>query len=153
MRRVEQAGRVVALLVMVLMLAGCERDGGNEGRRKTTGSSADPVSDSALPRTSGVALPQGVTTAMVDEGRRLFSTNCVVCHGPDAGGTQLGPSLRDAEWLDISGEYGEIERVIHTGVPEPGEYPVPMPPNGGGRFTAAEVRAMAAYVYSLSRGR
>jgi mono/diheme cytochrome c family protein len=90
---------------------------------------------------------------MVAEGREQFGTTCVVCHGPDARGTQLGPSLRDGEWLNVSGDYQEILRLVHTGVPEPERHPVPMPPRGGGAFTEEQLRAVAAYVFSLSQGK
>jgi ubiquinol-cytochrome c reductase cytochrome c subunit len=32
----------------------------------------------------------------VDQGRLLFLQTCATCHGTDAGGTQRGPSLKDA---------------------------------------------------------
>ncbi|HEX2189021.1 MAG TPA: c-type cytochrome [Longimicrobiaceae bacterium] len=142
----------VALLMAAAPLAGCggERAGGEDAAR---GAAQEEPDDSVLPRPAGVALPQGVTAEMVGEGRRLFGTTCVVCHGPDARGTQLAPSLRDGEWLNVSGDFGEIERLIHTGVPEPEEHPVPMPPDGGGVFTAEQVRSLAAYVYSLGQGK
>ncbi len=109
--------------------------------------------DSALPMAGNVALPAGVTAAMVADGRKQFGTTCVVCHGPDAGGTQLAPSLRDGEWLNVSGGYEEIVTLIHAGVPEPRQHPVPMPPRGGGPFTEEQVRALAAYVYSMGQGK
>lgn len=150
MRRVELLAVLAALTLAVAPLAGCGRDGGAE---KGKAASRVEPDDSALPAPPNVALPAGVTAAMVAEGRKQFGTACVVCHGPDAAGTQLAPSLRDGEWLNTSGEFGEIERLIHEGVPEPKEYPVPMPPNGGGLFTREQVRSMAAYVFALSRGR
>ncbi|MDP9349359.1 MAG: cytochrome c, partial [Gemmatimonadota bacterium] len=84
-------------------------------------------------------------------GRKLFAETCGVCHGPDAAGTQLGPSLVDAEWLEGSGTLPEIERVIREGVLQPRQHPVPMPPLGGGDYTEEEVRSLAAYVYSLGK--
>jgi mono/diheme cytochrome c family protein len=142
--------RIAELVVVAaLVLAGCG-DRGDEAARPGAAVQEEP-DDSVLPRAPAVPLPQGVTAEMVTEGRRLFGTTCVVCHGPDAAGTQLAPSLRDGEWLNVSGEYDEIVRLIHQGVPEPEEYPVPMPPSGGGSFTGEQVRSLAAYVYSLRR--
>ena len=37
-----------------------------------------------------------------------------------------------------------------TGVPKPKEHPAPMPPKGGAPLTDDQVKAVAAYVYSLS---
>ncbi|HEV2148616.1 MAG TPA: cytochrome c [Longimicrobiaceae bacterium] len=148
MRIAELVGVAAALVLAAAPLAGCGDDG-DAGARP--GNVVEEPDDSALPTAPDVPLPQGVTAGMVGEGRKLFGTTCVVCHGPDAGGTQLGPSLRDGEWLNVSGEYDEIVGLIQQGVPEPEEHPVPMPPLGGGTFTAEQVRALAAYVYSLRR--
>lgn len=93
-------------------------------------------------------LPPGTTFEMAEEGRELFLV-CAVCHGLDAAGTALGSSLADGEWSLISGEPAEIERVIREGAAESDDFPVPMPPMGGGDFTAEQVRALATYVYVL----
>ena len=87
---------------------------------------------------------------MVEEGRKLFLT-CAVCHGLDARGTQLGPSLRDAEWADVDSSLAEIEQVIRSGVPDPSDFDTPMPVLGGGDFDAKQVRALAAYVLAVSQ--
>ena len=96
-------------------------------------------------------LPPGVTLAMVEEGQRLYATVCTACHGPAGAGTALGPALNDTEWLNISGEFDEILNVVHTGVATPQQFPAPMPAMGGGSFNEEQVRALDAYVYSLSR--
>jgi mono/diheme cytochrome c family protein len=88
---------------------------------------------------------------MVADGERLYGMACVACHGPNGAGTQLGPSHRDTEWIHVDGGLDGIVEVIRTGVPAPEEHPVPMPPLGGGDFDDEQVRALAAYVYSLSR--
>lgn len=76
---------------------------------------------------------------------------CQTCHGPDGKGTTLGPNLTDAEWLNGDGSYQFIVSTVTTGVPTPKKFPGVMPPNGGAPLTAEQVRAVAAYVYSLSR--
>lgn len=96
-------------------------------------------------------LPPGADLAVAEEGRRLFVV-CGVCHGLDAGGTELGPPLNDAEWIRISGELEEIEAVTRSGVADPEEYPIPMPVMGGGDFTPEQLRAVATYVHVISRG-
>lgn len=141
MRSLELLG-VLALAVGVVPLGGCENGGEPE--------EAEVVVRTAPPPGTR-PLPGRVTAEMAAEGHALFEETCVVCHGPDAGGTQLGSSLVDDEWTHVSGEYEEIVRVIRTGVEDPEDYPVPMPPLGGGDYTDEEVRALAAYVYSLGR--
>lgn len=134
----------VPLLVMPLlaMIAGCQEDDGTIA-----------VED-ALPPSSAVAaapwIPPGVTEEQVEQGRELFLP-CAVCHGLDGTGNPLGPSLRDGEWTHISGSLQEIESIVRTGVPQPRDYPVPMVPMGGGDYDAEELRAVAAYVYAISR--
>ena len=107
----------------------------------------------AAPALGGARLPAGVTTAMVDQGRQLYGTICVACHGPAGSGTAIGPRLTDQQWLHVpGGEFEAIVRVIQNGVDRPVESPTVMPPKGGGAFTDPQVRALAAYVYALSRG-
>lgn len=94
--------------------------------------------------------PAGVTQAMVEEGSQLFGTVCSACHGAGGQGTAAAPKLADDQWINISGNYDEIVRTIHTGVPNPKEHPGAMPPLGGGNFNDEQVRQLAAYVYALS---
>ena len=75
---------------------------------------------------------------------------CQTCHGPDAKGTQLAPNLTDNQWLNGDGSYQFIVNTVTNGVPNPKQHPRPMPPMGGAQLTPAQVRAVAAYVYSLS---
>jgi cytochrome c oxidase cbb3-type subunit 3 len=42
-------------------------------------------------------------------GKAIFTTNCVACHRPDAGG-QIGPNLTDDKWILGGG----IKNVFHT---------------------------------------
>lgn len=100
-------------------------------------------------RRLAASLPAGVTVEVAEQGRELYIV-CAPCHGLDARGTQLGPSLRDREWIGISGDFESIQRVIVEGVAEPEEFDVPMPAGGGGDFTPEQVRAIAAYVFALS---
>ena len=100
------------------------------------------------------SLPEGVTDAMVQEGQRIYASAglCAVCHGPDATGA-IGPNLTDTEWLTGNGEYEQIVAQILKGVTA-AEATNPlgttMPPKGGAGITEAQVRAVAAYVWTLS---
>jgi mono/diheme cytochrome c family protein len=105
----------------------------------------------AVPVLAAADLPPGVTQEMVEEGQRLYGTVCTACHGPAGTGTPVGPALNDTQWVAITGTYDELLNVIHAGVPRPRQYPGAMPPMGGGSFTDEQVRAIAAYVYALSR--
>lgn len=116
-----------------------------------------PATTQPAPTTTDPAmlgqLPPGVTAEMVSQGRQLYGTVCVACHGADGAGTPLGPAMNDQQWIHITGEFEEIVNITRTGVPTPQQYPAPMPPMGGGSFSDEQVRSIAAYVYSLSHGR
>ena len=96
--------------------------------------------------------PVGATAADVSEGQKIFSAtgNCFTCHGANGTGSALAPALNDAQWLNISGDFASIQQVVNSGVPTPKQYPAAMPAKGGAPLTEAQVRQVAAYVYSLS---
>ena len=96
------------------------------------------------------ALPPGATEEMLTDGRELYVT-CSVCHGLDARGTQLGPSLRDTTWIHIDGSIPQIVELTRRGVPDPAEFPIPMPVMGGGEFDEAQLQSLATYVHALAR--
>lgn len=146
MRRVELTRGLLALVLGATVLAGCK---GGEEKAAPAAREATPAEEPEI--APARPLPSGVTPKTAAQGRKLYPATCSVCHGPQAEGTQLGPNLRDAEWLAGSGQLPEIEQVIRDGVPEPQEFPVPMPPHGGGAYSADELRALAAYVYSISQ--
>ena len=96
--------------------------------------------------------PAAVTPAAIALGDSLFHSkgNCYACHGANAQGA-VGPNLTDAEWIHSDGSYDAIVKQITTGVTaEESKSKVPMPPKGGSQITDDEVKAVAAYVYSLS---
>ena len=109
-----------------------------------------PVSTS----TSATAMPEGISDAMVQEGQQVYAGAgiCAACHGPDATGA-IGPNLTDAEWLIGDGEYEQLVAQILSGVSAAEatfRRGATMPPKGGGAITDAQVRAVAAYVWTLS---
>ena len=96
--------------------------------------------------------PAAVTPAAITLGDSLFHSkgNCYACHGANAQGA-VGPNLTDAEWIHSDGSYDAIVKQITTGVTaEESKSKIPMPPKGGSQITDDEVKAVAAYVYSLS---
>ena len=136
---------LAALGLAVMGATGCQRTDAAAGSEPEETPEAAEM-DAAL----AASLPPGATPDMAEAGRQLFLP-CAVCHGLDGKGNQLGPSLRDSTWTHITGSLEEIERVIRDGIPEPRDYPVPMAPMGGGDFDAEELRAVATYVYAISR--
>jgi mono/diheme cytochrome c family protein len=98
------------------------------------------------------AAPAAVTPAAIAQGDTIFHKGglCYACHGSNAEGA-VGPSLTDAEWLHGDGSYDMIVAIVTSGVPaEKAKKGIPMPPRGGSSITDEEVKAVAAYVYSLS---
>lgn len=93
--------------------------------------------------------------AMLALGEKIFQGKtagglCFSCHGPAGKGTKgLAPNLTDATWLHGDGSYNFIVSTVEAGVPRPKEAAAPMPPKGGAMLTPDQVRAVAAYVYSL----
>jgi mono/diheme cytochrome c family protein len=100
-------------------------------------------------------LPDGVTEAMVEEGKGIYhgAGICMSCHGPDGAGIpNLGANLTDSEWLHSDGSYEAIVATIMKGVTaQESTSGVPMPAKGGTAITDDQVRAVAAYVWTLSK--
>jgi cbb3-type cytochrome c oxidase subunit III len=97
-------------------------------------------------------LPAGATQAMVDKGNEVFHKQglCYACHGQDGKGL-VGPNLTDDVWLHSKGTYPEIIAQVTKGVTkEESKSGVPMPAKGGASISEDDVKAVAAYVYSLS---
>jgi mono/diheme cytochrome c family protein len=148
MRKMSRFPTLVAVLAVSVMQSACASS------PAATTPSPQPAAQPASTATTAAAVtrPTGVTQAMVQTGRGLYSgaAECSNCHGQDGKGTGLGPNLTDRVWLNGDGSYDAIVRVITEGVPNPKEHSQPMQPKGGADITAEQVRALAAYVYTLS---
>jgi mono/diheme cytochrome c family protein len=98
-------------------------------------------------------LPAGVSAADVQEGEKIFTSsgNCFTCHGPNGTGTALAPALNESQWLNIDGSFESIQNVVKSGVLKPKQHPAPMPAMGGATLSEAQLKQVAAYVYSISR--
>jgi cbb3-type cytochrome c oxidase subunit III len=97
----------------------------------------------------------GGTAAQIAEGDKIFhgqeaGGTCTACHGQDAKGTPMAPDLTDNTWIHGDGSLSFIEHTVTTGVPQPKSHPAPMPPMGGASLSPDQIKAVAAYVYSLS---
>jgi mono/diheme cytochrome c family protein len=116
---------------------------------------AKPAQDTAKkaaakPSAGGAQSPQQVALGDSIFHGQVAGGTCTACHGQDATGTAVAPNLTDAQWLNGDGSYGFIVKTVTTGVPKPKEHPAPMPPKGGAQLTDDQVKAVAAYVFSLS---
>jgi cytochrome c oxidase cbb3-type subunit 3 len=78
-------------------------------------------------------------------GERLFMNNCAQCHGSDARGSKGFPNLADGDWL-WGGDPEKIAETIAKG--RIGT----MPPMAAAVGTPDDVRNVAHYVLSLSKG-
>lgn len=97
-----------------------------------------------------------ITPGLVALGDSIFHGKaagglCFGCHGADGKGTPgLAPDLTSGKWLHGDGSLASIIKTVEAGVPHPKTAPAPMPPMGGSKLGPAELRAVAAYVFSLS---
>ena len=100
--------------------------------------------------------PPGATKDQVALGDRIFhgevaSGTCGGCHGSDGRGSPVGADLVEGKWLWSDGSFDGITKTISTGVAKPKTVGGAMPPNGGTSLKPDELKAVAAYVYAISR--
>lgn len=155
------------------LAAGACGGGGDKGAGNSAAAagSTTAAAPAAAPATGGSAAaapagggatpapgnpPAGATAQMVALGDSIFhgqaaGGTCFTCHGPDAKGTPLAPNLTDTQWATGDGSYSFIQQRVTTGMATPTPpYSAPMPPKGGANLSDAQVKAVAAYVYSIS---
>jgi len=101
-------------------------------------------------------LPEGFTAEQVALGNRIYhglerSGTCAGCHGADGAGGTLGPALTGERWLWGDGSVESLARVIAEGIVTPKEYATGMPARGGSNLSDEDIRAVAAYVWTLGQ--
>jgi mono/diheme cytochrome c family protein len=131
------------------LLASLAMAGASPALAQTTDAAARPDKPEAS-TPSGTAAEY--SPELVAKGDALFhaSGNCYACHGSKGEGL-VGPNLTDAEWVHSKGSYDEIVALINKGIPkEEAKSGIPMPPKGGATLSDDDVKAIAAYVHSLS---
>ena len=147
--------RLVPACFAISFLVGCSGRAATEDAEVDLGAA---VSRPAAPPSGAAAAtaerPADLTDAMVQEGARIYAGVgiCAACHGADAKGA-IGPDLTDPEWLIGDGEYEQLVAQILRGVSAAeatNELGAIMPPKGGAAITDAQVRSVAAYVWTLS---
>jgi mono/diheme cytochrome c family protein len=135
-----------AALVVVLAAAGARLASAQTSSE--TGSAPKDTSSKTAPAGGGAAI----TPELIAQGDKIFHGpgNCYACHGSNAQGS-VGPNLTDAEWIHSKGTYEDIVAQVTKGVPkEESKSGIVMPPKGGSSISDDDVKAVAAYVYSLS---
>jgi mono/diheme cytochrome c family protein len=97
--------------------------------------------------------PPDVTDSAVAWGKALFhgSANCSACHGVEGNGTDAGPPLTGALWLHGPGTYEWLAEQIRRGIPAHRTLSgLAMPMRGWSMMNDDDVRAVAAYVWSIT---
>ncbi len=142
--------RFSSLFLLLAFGAGC----GGEGDVPAAEEVQQPAAESTAPVAMELDFPEGVTAEMVAAGEAIFTGAgiCFTCHMPGGVGGPLAPNLTDNEWINTDGSYEGIVQTVTTGVPEPQQHPGIMLPKGGTNISDEDVRAVAAYVWSLSQG-
>lgn len=81
-----------------------------------------------------------------EAGTKVFTDNCVACHGDDAKGNKdMGaPNLTDAIWL-YGGDQATITETVEKGR-------AGVMPAWSGRLSEADIRSVALYVHGLGGG-
>lgn len=125
-------GRWFAMLLISPLLAGCA------GRTQET-----------------VTPPPGMTAEDIAAGREHYHGvgGCVPCHGEAGTGTEEGPALDDQAWELGDGSFPwlvQMTKHAGWGMRDRGGDPQPM--RGPTVLDSVQVRQVAAYVWSISRG-
>ncbi len=125
---------------------------GDVASGETSGSTAMAETQDTVAQ-QGDALPEGVTVEMVAQGKDIYAGAglCFVCHGADGSGLSgLGADLTDDEWIHSDGSYEGIAETVMTGVDaSKATTGTAMAAKGGSGITDDQVKAVAAYVYTL----
>ena len=104
-----------------------------------------------------VAVPDSVTPERVVAGSELYNDgSCAACHA--VGGRGIGrraPDLSDIEWLHSEGDFDGIFETIFWGVPKDRmkavtPRPFEMHPRGGMTIDREQMKALAAYVWTVA---
>jgi mono/diheme cytochrome c family protein len=103
-----------------------------------------------------VQAPTGVTVDRVASGLALFhgKGGCDACHGQLALGTPDGPGLTGGQWKLGPGTIDWLEHITrHAGWGMTGRGGDAKPMRGPTVLDSTEVNMVAAYVWTISRGR
>ena len=87
------------------------------------------------------SLEPSEDAAVLEDGKRVYSTMCQPCHRPDGGGL-VGPNLCDDFWIHGS-NYVDSLKIIINGNPEKGML------SWKSMFKPGEIQAVASYIYKF----
>lgn len=143
-----------ASLLLIMAMAACGGESGEPAAEEAQPAAAEEAAPAPGEAMAATDLPEGVTPEMVAAGEEVFMGDgiCYTCHMEGGVGGPLAPNLTDDEWINIEGTYESIVQNVINGVPEPKEHPGIMLPRGGTNITDEQVRAVSAYVWTLSNG-
>jgi hypothetical protein len=101
------------------------------------------------------SLPYGMTLDMIRDGDRIFhgKGGCVSCHGSEGQGLAArGKSLTAGLHFLPPGDWHGVDSLVSVGMPDAWtRSAISMPPRGQHEdLSAAEIRAVAAYVWAIS---
>lgn len=148
--------------IAVLALSSCARSTQTTAPVAPPPQPAPQAPASAAPAAKVVqppAAPPEVTPALIATGDSLFAArSCQRCHGAKGSGGRNGPDLTVGPWLHGGRDYSNLVRIVTNGVPRDSiketTRPFPMNPRGGQPvLTDPEIKAISAYVWSISAGK
>jgi len=107
-------------------------------------------------QSTSLTPPPGATKQQVALGDRIFhgeasNGTCGGCHGSDGKGSPVGADLTGGPWLWGDGSLAAIIKTVKEGVSKPKQAGGVMPPLGGTALSPADVQAVSAYVWAISR--
>lgn len=95
--------------------------------------------------TASAATSSASSQASVDQGKKLFASNCATCHGLSAQGVDgVGPSLYGVGAASVSFQVGTGRMPLANQAPQAKQKPV--------QFTKEQIASLADYVASLAPG-
>jgi ubiquinol-cytochrome c reductase cytochrome c subunit len=98
----------------------------------------------ALFTTTATAETTAAHEGLLEQGQKLFAANCATCHGLSLEGTDVGPTLIGVGAASVDFQVGTGRMPAAATGPQAEVKPV--------QFTDAQVKALAAYVGSVSPG-
>jgi ubiquinol-cytochrome c reductase cytochrome c subunit len=132
-RTKSKKGRRSPLATVSLIVVGLMTTGGAYALFSSSASADDSTSTVAA-----------TSQSKVNEGQKLFASNCATCHGLTAQGTNAGPSLIGVGAASVDFQVGTGRMPMAANGPQAEEKP--------SQFSDDQIDAMAAYVASLGSG-
>ncbi len=104
--------------------------------RPETGSMEEEVAETPV-----VSLTPLTDEASLAKGKKIYATNCAVCHGPQGEGG-IGPNMTDNYYIH-GGTINDLVKIINVGVPAKGMIPWDK------TLTPEQIHEVASYLVTL----